>query len=100
MTSGNSKPPPVIEHEGWRYRRVGMVGRKPGRPSKKPRVSDDGAEQWYCPCCERWKGGDGFGVDNNASNGLKSWCRDCCREEARMRKAISGTDEPRGYDDE
>lgn len=84
-----TKPPAVIHHEGWVYRRVRMVGRGIGRPPKKPRVSDTGAEEWYCPCCEDWYEAECFGTDNNASNGLKSWCNECCREASTMRRALS-----------
>jgi hypothetical protein len=85
-----TKPPPVIEHEGWRYRRIGPVGGTGGRPSKRPRVSDTGTEEWLCPCCEEWHEGDLFGVDNNATNGLKSWCKRCCREASAMTRAVRG----------
>jgi hypothetical protein len=50
----------------------------------------EGREYWRCPCCEEYKVEDHFGPDRRSTNGLRSWCDRCCREDARMRRAISG----------
>jgi hypothetical protein len=46
-----------------------------GRPPKKP----NDAGEWLCTCCDTYLHADYFGVDNNAINGLTSWCKRCRR---------------------
>ncbi len=53
----------------------------------------EGREYWRCSCCEEYKVGEHFGPDRRAPNGLRSWCKLCCMEDARMRRAIQGGDE-------
>jgi hypothetical protein len=52
---------------------------KLGRPPKEPKTQPDGTVTWLCTCCETYLHEDYFGVDNNAVNGLTSWCKRCRR---------------------
>ena len=88
-----SKPPFIIERDGYKYRRMG----RPGRPIKEPRINN-GKQEWFCPCCEEWFESYLFGKDAGAANGLTSWCKRCRREYARMGRALRGTGEPEGVD--
>jgi hypothetical protein len=89
----SDRPPIIIEHEGWRYRRVGPVGARMGRPPKGSRTVG-GAEEWLCPCCDEWKVGKLFHSSASSSNGLQSWCKECMAEDKRMRRAMWGPGTP------
>lgn len=86
------RPPPVIEHEGYRYRRIGPVGARVGRPRKKSRWVA-GWLCWWCPCCEEWVREGDYGKSNSTANGLQGWCKSCHAEDKRMRRAIGGLSE-------
>jgi hypothetical protein len=65
-----------------------------GRPPKQPiQLSGWSEPLWRCPCCDEPLPESRFGRDPRSSNGLKSWCKRCNREAARMRRALSGEGE-------
>jgi hypothetical protein len=86
------RPPRIIEYEGYRYRLIGPVGARRGRPPKKPRINEQGEKEWFCPCCEDWWTEKHFSP-GNLSNGLQSWCRTCKNEDRRYRRAAGGKSE-------
>lgn len=59
-----------------------MVAARMGRPRKRP-VTIDGVAYWRCANCGDYRPAKRFGPSKRTSNGLKSWCLDCCRRSQR-----------------